>query len=443
MKISETPEKTRRREKRFNRRENYNSMSQKRKERREEDLQYGKQTFAAALDALKRDSRKNRPDGKRPGQEKFLPAFSFIPSTPYDKRHLILPGYRCRSFNEHRQYIDFFREFIYPHKVPHVLIWTGFEQETLKDDQGRDTPSPDVEIIRNAKKWICDIVSGRSFFKQNRNYFTRAEAHFFLNTDIAYGGPDSVIELCFYAKCMARKMGVKWSRFIAKTFVKKFVKHWNHPMVTGFLDLISRNLDYNIENSGLGDICDFVLDKIMEHRKARGRCPLFSFSGRTMTSVVALANEWHANILREQEIRNDLERAEQRTHWQAKAAEHIDMSRWKGIYVSHSQIGGDACVWSFTQLCSARELLNEGRLMKNCVSSYSYKCAAGDSAIFHVSRIFTAGRIIENIATLEVSKNRVLEQAKAKYNTKIASATINVIRKWALFNRIKIDESSL
>jgi hypothetical protein len=162
-----------------------------------------------------------------------------------------------------------------------------------------------------------------------------------------------------------------------------------------------------------------------------------------MTSIVTLANEWHADVLREQEIRNDLGRATQRARWQGKAAEHIEMSRWNGIYVSHSRVEGDACVWSFTQLCSARELLNEGRLMKNCVSSYSYKCVTGDSAIFHVSRVFTAGQIIENVATLEVSKNRFLEQAKAKCNTKIAPAAMNIIRKWALFNRIKIDESLL
>jgi hypothetical protein len=435
MRLQEAPEKICRREKRLKRRENCNIMSRKRKERREEDFRHGKQTFAAALDTLKMDNRKDRPDDKRPGQEKFLLVFSFIPSTPYDKRYLIVPGCRCRSFSEHRQYIDFFREFIYPHKVPHVLIWTSFKQETLKDDLGRDIPSPDTEIIRNAKKWICDIVSGHSFFKQNSDYFTRAEAHFFLNTDIAYGGPDSVIELCFYAKCMSRKMGVKRSRLVAKIFAKKLVRHWNHPMVTGFLDLISRNLDYNIENSGLGDICDFVLDKIREHRKDRSRNPLFSFSGRTMTSVVSLANEWHADVLREQEIRNNLEQAAQRTHF--------EMSRWRGIHVFHSRVEEDSCVWSFTQLCSAKELLNEGRLMKNCVSSYSYKCVAGDSAIFHVSRVFTVGQIIENIATLEVSKNRVLEQAKAKCNTKIALAAMNVIRKWALCNRIKISFSLL
>jgi hypothetical protein len=439
MRTPEAQEKICRREKRLNRRENCNIMSRRRKERRDEDLQQGKQTFAAALEALKKDGRKDRLEDRRPGQEKFLSAFAFVPSTPYDKRHLILPGYRCRSFNEHRQYIDFFKEFIYPHKVPHVLIWTSFEQETLKDDQGRDMPSPDLEIIRNAKKWICDIVSGRSFFKQNSDYFTRAEAHFFLNTDIAYDGPDSVIELCFYAKCMARKIGVKRSRFIAKIFVKKFVRHWNHPMATGFLDLISRNLDYGIENSGLGNIGDFVLDKIREQRKEHGRRPPFSFSGRTMTSIIALANEWHADVLREQEIRNNLERAAQRAHWQRKAAEPIEMSRWKGIYVSHSRIEGVSCVWSFTQLCSARELLNEGRLMKNCVSAYSYKCVIGESAIFHVSRVFAADQIIENVATLEVSKNRALIQAEAKCNTKIAPSAMQVIRKWALFNRIKMD----
>jgi hypothetical protein len=54
--------------------------------------------------------------------------------------------------------------------------------EILQDEKGRVKPSPDIETIRLAKKWICDMVSGGSFYKKNREYFTKAESHFFLNT---------------------------------------------------------------------------------------------------------------------------------------------------------------------------------------------------------------------------------------------------------------------
>jgi len=171
------------------------------------------------------------------------------------------------------------------------------EKETVKDDKGRDRPSPDFNIIRLAKKWIRDITSGVSFYKSNTALFTKAEAHFFLLSDIRYTEPSSVIEQYFYAKCLARKLSVKLSLSTAKVFSFKFTNDWDNPIVTGFLDFIARSDGFETGKLELGDICDFVLAEIKKHKKSRGRQPPFSFSGRTMTSVLALANEWHADII--------------------------------------------------------------------------------------------------------------------------------------------------
>jgi len=76
--------------------------------------------------------------------------------------------------------------------------------------------------------------------------------------------------------------------------------------------------------------------------------------------------------------------------------------------------------------------------MKNCVSSYSARCASGDCAIFHISCLFTDTQLSEEKATLEVSRNRVLVQAKAKCNAKISPVTMGIIRKWAQLNRIRM-----
>jgi hypothetical protein len=302
--------------------------------------------------------------------------------------------------------VDFVKRFIYPYDFPHILLWLLLDKESV-----------DEKLKTLCKKWLCDIFSGESFYKRNKDYFTKSEAHFFLVSDIPYKNSDSLIEQYFYSKCLARKMGVKLSRKISRIFTLKFVEYWDNNIVTGFLDLIARSENNDIE---LDDICDFVI-AIIKGRKN------FSFSGRTMISVIALANEWHAEI------------AEQRTETSATKKSEALPTKWKGISINISNFEDDDFAWQFAQLHTVRDLLNEGRLMKNCVSSYSPKCAVGDSAIFHLSRIAKDTQNTKEIATLEVSKNRTLIQAKEKCNAKVSQLNMKAIRKWTKANNIKAD----
>ena len=436
------------REKRTAQRAGYLDNSVRKKDRRIEEAERKKESLTAGNEALKNDKRKKKPDDKRPGAQKFMEAFAFIPrSSPYDKRACIPVNYRCRSFNEQRQYFDFLKEFIYPFNLPKILVLTALEKETVKNDRGRDVPSPDYEIIRLAKKWICDMSVGGSFYKKNKEYFTKADAHFFLVSDIPYQYPASLTEQFFYAKCLARKMGVKTSQDTAWTFSRKFAKYLNHPVVTGFLDFIARNDSFTDSKNGIGDICDFVLAEIEKQKKSRNRRPPFSFSGRTAASVTALANEWHADVIREQEAQNAVIAAghnvvpvrERREYPHGRVSDALPGRRWNGISVSYSRFETEGCIWLFSQLHTLQDLHNEGRKMKNCVSSYSAKCARGDCAIFHVSCLHTDTQHSEDKATLEVTANRALVQAKAKCNTKITPVTTGVVRKWAQFNKIRLD----
>ncbi|GHV12431.1 hypothetical protein FACS189491_05410 [Spirochaetia bacterium] len=218
----------------------------------------------------------------------MLEAFSFISWTSFDKRDQIPRGFMPHSFNKNRQYVDFFRTFIYPYPVPLPLLFTTLVKEYFIDERGGRVKSTYYDIIKLSKKWVNDIVSGDSFYRKNKEYFTRAEAHHFLNTVIPYTCASSMLELYFQAKCKARNIAVKRCRIIAKVFTVKFEKSFNHEMVTDFLNLLGRSEAYQIEEGELGDIGDFVLAKIHDHLKGCGRVPPFSFSGRTMTSIIGL-----------------------------------------------------------------------------------------------------------------------------------------------------------
>jgi hypothetical protein len=420
MKDSDWTERLRKRELRIMLREKIMLHKTQERERASEDKRAAASKNEKIAIALREDNKKSKPSRKRPGPGMFIEMYSYIPITRFDKRNAIPRDWVARSFNERLQHREFIKKFIYPYSMPEILLWASRQKESILEK-----PSPDdCYIIRLSKKWICDIVSGESFYKRNKDRFTRAEAHWFLNASLSYDSLDSVIERMYYAKCRAIGMNHKLSVIISSVFVRKFGNQYiKHPLVIGFLDLISRTTNYQFDSGIVSDISDFILNKVHEYLGDSK----FSLSGRTIISLVALANEWHRDLQREKEAR-DAARHQIR---------HAD--RWSGLGIENFNYQQDDFIWTISEIKTFQALVNEGRKMKNCVASYDYKCATGQCSIFSVSRWYEINKITDNIATLEVNRSdRTLVQAKGKCNSKVTDKVMNIVTRWARKNRIKI-----
>jgi hypothetical protein len=274
-------------------------------------------------------------------------------------------------------------------------------------------------------------VNGNSFYKKNKSYFTKTEAHYFLSSRISYKNNSSVIAMYFEAKCKARNFAQSLCDVVIKTFTVKFIDSYDSVIVTGFLDLLARHTDYRFNGDELGDICDFINTKIIKKYEQPFRKKIsFSFSGRTINSVIMLANEWHAEQQREIELR-------QRLGYGSRQAPV--MEKWEGLYIPNFKYENNDCIWTIKQLCNIHELTNEGRRMKHCVASYAYKCAAGSCGIFNVSCKSRLTNISESIATVEVASDWRVVQIKGKCNSVVSGRAMNVITRWAQQNRIVID----
>jgi hypothetical protein len=156
-----------------------------------------------------------------------------------------------------------------------------------------------------------------------------------------------------------------------------------------------------------------------------------------MASIVALANEWHAQVQREQEALNALA-GERQGNGNHHFSEKLLDKNWAGLPIPDYTHETGNCIWSIKQLHSARQLLNQGRKMKNCVASYANQCIKGESHIFDVTCFFKDIDITENKATLEVDASRTLVQAKGKSNSIVARESMKIINSWAQTNRIKV-----
>jgi hypothetical protein len=420
-------ERIRKREQRAAYREKLLNHEQEKREWKQEREAYLKRINEAIPKVFREDNKKTRKHEKKPGAEIFINLYSYIAQTAFDKRDSIPSNWKPSSFNVQKQHFEFLKTFVYPYPLPETLVWATHTPEYISNDEGGRAGNAYYGLIRLAKRWINDITGGGSFYKKNTKFFTRAEAHYFLNSKVPYEDFSSIIKLYFYAKCRAKAINPKLSMITADVFHVKFLTCFKHRLVESFLDLIARTPEYRYDSGTIGDLCDFVFSKIRERKNGS-----FSFSGRTIFSVIKLCNEWHEQVRKE---------AEQARRMAAMPnGKPGGIPRWKGLGISRFRYETEDCVWVITELTSVQDLVNEGRKMKNCVGNYANKCASGNSAVFSVERINKVNnQLIENAATLEVNvSNRMLIQAKGKCNAALPSKTMNVIDRWAASNRIII-----
>lgn len=431
-----TDNKIRKKEWREERRERVVEQQQKMKKCKWEADQWEAERVSAIVKILSEDRTKNTACLKRNEIKSFIAAFSFITNAPLKKRDEVPEGWKFHSYNRERRYIAFFREFCYPYPVPETLIFASLEEmhdERSEQEKQSGPPHP----ISLARKWLQDITSGQSFHKQNKAFFTRAEACLFVTAATPYAGLSSLAEMFFLAKCKARGMNDKLASLVSAVFAWKFPNDFTNPLLGGFLDLIARHMEYNYDKSGLENICDFVCAKVVQPPASDTGGEHFSFSGRTINSLIALTNEWHTEMARADELNAVRQRLWYDRSWPAKGKSGENV-KWNGMLVQRFRYETEEKVWVVEQITSLQRLVHEGRVMRNCVVSYAEQCGKGDCALFSVFFHLHGNQKYENTATLEVRKDRTLVQAKGKGNTMLTPETKNIVKRWASENRIKI-----
>ena len=112
-----------------------------------------------------------------------------------------------------------------------------------------------------------------------------------------------------------------------------------------------------ITNEDARIILMWASHQFTESRRRRGR--VFSWKGRTPARVLQASREYQAA---------------QNQPW----SHYTWMPKgWEWTYVDDLER-----IWTFTELCSGKELYEEGKALHHCVGGYAYGCAEGDSAIF-------------------------------------------------------------
>lgn len=86
--------------------------------------------------------------------------------------------------------------------------------------------------------------------------------------------------------------------------------------------------------------------------------------------------------------------------------------------------------WTMRELLSSQELVEEGRRMRHCVSSYSGSCAAGRCSIWSLQRRYGDETREEPMLTVEVDAKGVVTQARGRANRWPTEQETRVLDTW-------------
>lgn len=257
--------------------------------------------------------------------------------------------------------------------------------------------------------WFFCMAQGGSFGKLVKDVMTKKEAHAFLNQR----NDDYSLEEAFWF-IKATQSGVG-DGIVRKLFDKQFFANFglNSASVERLMPFLQWYAHYckDMDSRCFEEVTDYLLHK-------RRTDAAFSLKGRTLTSVIALSNEWH----RLAAVAN----ADEKVKWDGYGWEP-----WiKEIY-------REKVIWEITELCTNHDLINEGRVQAHCVWSYTYACRNASTHVFSL-RKYDAETLNEHRKsriTLEVIPGKIVSgqvvQARGRENRSATTEELAHIKTWA------------
>ena len=368
-----------------------------------------------------------------------------------------------------------FLRWNYPVPIPDILFFPfNLEKEfNYKSEYVKD-------IGHYADKWLKDILSKRSFYKQNKEYFTRNEVKYFLSCDwdspechhidlIAYFFDTKInandlnlsLDIFYYFRdCFAHHIVIEYFKFLCNN--KKYINNEEIKEINKFLKneyiLTRKNIDFKnqtykrlydeghfsnmlrdrfkhrYEHKIVQDYLTFICKNIKRVRgkeeEIRDICDFldskinneqdFIFENMTWRELKQLSDEWHFEnrLVRGPYSRNYLN------------------AKWKKSSIKNFSYEKDGKTWTIKEITTWKLLCKESEDMDHCVYSYADHCIQGNCFIFSVSYKSEEDDNKKKIATVEISRGKKLIQARGPCNVSINNETADIIKIWADKNGI-------
>lgn len=144
--------------------------------------------------------------------------------------------------------------------------------------------------------------------------------------------------------------------------------------------------------------------------------PNLTMTRRTPDSLLRQVEEWHGELR--------VARANDKRFWKVSGIPGLTLQ-------TGSKDDPDRLVlWTFRELLSGQELIDNGRALKHCVASYAHSCARGACSIWSLEAREGDARRGTPVLTVEVDSNRTVVQARGLANRRPSAQEKNVLETW-------------
>ena len=114
--------------------------------------------------------------------------------------------------------------------------------------------------------------------------------------------------------------------------------------------------------------------------------------GRSITKLLRLVDEWHGDL-----NADDYALGEEDA-WEASGFRGLE---WE----EEDAFSGERVRWSIRELCTALDLLAEGRVMHHCAASYARRCSEGERSVWSMQYTYPA-KLPQRILTIALDNTR-------------------------------------
>lgn len=309
-----------------------------------------------------------------------------------------------KSFNEHRQKVDFIKHCFCKYNIPSHIIngyiyYSSYDKNSVMQAHKRD-------ILLD---WIYNIGQGNSFKKCCYHPFdNNKELIYFLTAKHSTKYIDNINKIIINSKLKTSNIDEKFIDCIITntpfhtyqlTDLKQIFKR--DSTFCSLLNFINKYNDI-LTKETLVNILDFY-----KNNKD------ISYNRRTLNSVMRLVDDWHIQL--NENTKN-------------KKIGNIQYTKKLDDYIFQDKNFND---WKISQIKSYHELINESKKMHHCVISYHSLIMDNTCSIYSLS--LNGDKEI----TIEIDKTRSIVQCRGRYNKLPNKEQINIIKKWAKVNNLR------
>ena len=268
-----------------------------------------------------------------------------------------------------------------------------------------------LDTFESNESVLLHLASGKNIRKHPQfSFMTKKMAHQFHNMKAGACEPSQIIAYAMIESltCVSG-LGRSLLRFLPRGTLNgeeaDVFKQWYEPLrkvIEWFSDFYTSN-DFQT-TMGYIQHCIYEI-------------PGWSIAGRTYKATLDRARQWL--------IENRLKQIG-------------GVKSWDGANYGEWNRTIDHTPHTIVQLTNSRDLLEEGQRMSHCVATYAGRCASGACSIWSLRRKDEDDKW-ESLVTIEVSRDHVVVQQRARFNSNPDGLYLRSIREWAAVVGVEVD----